>query len=197
MRTLGRRRHRLGGIATLVVILAGLLAVIAAPATALAATLAGTRVSASTLAAPLGTGPPSSSAAGRQPENASTYDKHAAGVPVATEGGVDITAQLQAHVDAAAAEADAQGLTEAQAAAAARYPGLAAAFRGSNIDAIAKASVAEDPALQGISITPRFVAGPDFYDATSGSSWWDITTQGQWAAHVAQYGPGGTLLPYP
>jgi hypothetical protein len=111
---------------------------------------------------------------------------------------VDITAQLQAHVDAAAAEADAQGLTEAQAAAAARYPGLAAAFRGSNIDAIAKASVAEDPALQGISITPRFVAGPDFYDATSGSSWWDnITTQGQWAAHVAQYGPGGTLLPYP
>ncbi|MDA8333095.1 MAG: hypothetical protein M0027_18160 [Candidatus Dormibacteraeota bacterium] len=60
MRTLGRRRHRRGGIATLVVILARLLAVIAAPATAYAATLAGSRVSASTLAAPLRTGPPSS-----------------------------------------------------------------------------------------------------------------------------------------
>ncbi len=60
MRTLGRRRHRRGGIATLVVILARLLAVIAAPPTAYAATLAGSRVSASTLAAPLRTGPPSS-----------------------------------------------------------------------------------------------------------------------------------------
>lgn len=63
-----------------------LLALVVTPATAVATTLPGTRVSASTFAAPLHTGPPSSLAADRQPENTSTYDGQAVEVPVATEG---------------------------------------------------------------------------------------------------------------
>jgi len=62
-----------------------LLALVVAPASAQAASLAGSRVSASTFAASLRTGPPSALVADRQPENAATYDEQAVGVPVATE----------------------------------------------------------------------------------------------------------------
>jgi hypothetical protein len=59
---------------------------------------------------------------------------------------------LQGHVDAAVADFDAGdiGLSPAQARAAAGNPGLEAAYRGQVIDAAAKQSILEDPALQGL-----------------------------------------------
>jgi len=110
-----------------------------------------------------------------------------AAVPAAIETEApDVTALLQAHVDSAAAAANATGLSPAQAAAAASNPGLAPAFYDSNVDAMAKASIAADPALSSVQITPRFQFGPDFYSSSTGQ-WWDITTDSQWANHVDKY----------
>jgi len=108
------------------------------------------------------------------------------------------TTLLQGHVDAAVEQAAATVLTPAQAAAVANNPNLEAAYTGNNIDAIAKANVANDPLLGNINVTGRFQFGPDFLSPNTGQ-WWDVTTQGPWASHVAKYTSGfgtGTLLPY-
>jgi RHS repeat-associated protein len=116
----------------------------------------------------------------------------------AAEDGAGTTALLQAHVDAATQdfESGAIGMSRAQARAAADNPGLAKAFRGSVIDSAAKARVAADPALSHVYSTPNFTFGADFFDASG--NWWDMTTEGQWQAHVSKYedyfgGPGVRL----
>jgi RHS repeat-associated protein len=110
-------------------------------------------------------------------------------------GGASTEAMLGEHVANAVARFEAEGMTEAQAMRAAENPNLAAAFRGERIDTFAKESVAADSRLSHVDITPRFQRGPDFIDTKTGT-WYDITTPGQWDAHVAKYGPGGRILPY-
>lgn len=116
---------------------------------------------------------------------------------VATNTGLDATtARLQGHVDAAVAdyESGAIGMSPNQARAAAVNPNLEPAYRGSVIDQAAKTRIVADPGLD-VSVTPNFQFGPDVYD-TSGN-WWDMTTLGQWQAHVDKYTPGfgtGTIL---
>jgi hypothetical protein len=42
------------------------------------------------------------------------------------------------------------------------------------------------PALnERVFVTPSFVWGADFF--AENGDWWDMTTEGQWAAHVNQY----------
>jgi hypothetical protein len=65
-----------------------------------------------------------------------------------------------------------------------------ARFLGQKLDAYTKESVANDPRLQGINITPQGKAGPDFWmpdEAGGEGQWWDITTQRQWSAHLNSY----------
>ena len=116
---------------------------------------------------------------------------------VATNTGLDATtARLQGHVDAAVAdyESGAIGMSPNQARAAAVNPNLEPAYRGSVIDQAAKTRIVADPGLD-VSVTPNFQFGPDVYN-TNGN-WWDMTTPGQWEAHVDKYTPGfgtGTIL---
>jgi hypothetical protein len=97
-----------------------------------------------------------------------------------------ITAKLQAHVNAAAADFDSHaiGMSAKQAAAAGGSSSLAAAYRGSIIDAAAKARVSADPTLD-VGITENFIFGPDFF--VESGRWWDMTTEGEWAEHVRKY----------
>jgi hypothetical protein len=109
----------------------------------------------------------------------------------AAEAGMDVaatTARLQAHVDAAAQDFESAviGMSRAQAQAAGDNEGLAKAFRGSVIDKAAKARVAADPELAHVYSTPNFTFGADFFDANG--NWWDMTTEGQWPAHLTKYG---------
>jgi hypothetical protein len=78
------------------------------------------------------------------------------------------------------------GMSPKQARAAAVNPNLAAAYGGSVIDRVAKARIVADPGLD-VSVTPNFKFGPDVYDRSG--HWWDMTTPGQWQAHVDKYGP--------
>jgi RHS repeat-associated protein len=108
-----------------------------------------------------------------------------------------VTALLQGHVDAAVAEfnEDEIGLSDAQIAASEGNPGLEAAYRGSVIDAAAKQAILEDPALQGLYVTRTGEFGPDISDPITGR-WWDMTTPGEWATHVAKYAdPFGDGIP--
>lgn len=80
-----------------------------------------------------------------------------------------------------------------QARAAGLNPNLEPAYRGSVIDRAAKARIVADPGVD-VSVTPDLTFGPDVY--TNGN-WWDMTTPGQWQAHVDRYTPGygaGTIL---
>jgi RHS repeat-associated protein len=97
-----------------------------------------------------------------------------------------VLAQLQAHVDSAIARFNAEGFTERQAAALESNPNLEAAFTGERIDTFFKESVLSDPDLSYLQVTPRFAFGPDVFDPVS-NTWWDVTTEGQWAAHEAKY----------
>jgi hypothetical protein len=104
------------------------------------------------------------------------------------------TSILQKYVSQAAKRVDALGdaaFTPKQLAAIARNPNLRPMFRGSQIDKMARALVAEDPAVSGL--LGKINKGADFINSSTGQ-WWDMTTQGQWAAHVQKYGAGGTLL---
>jgi RHS repeat-associated protein len=115
---------------------------------------------------------------------------------VVEEEAQSVTDILQAHVDLAVQMFDESGFTKAQADAIASNPDLEAAYIGERIDFFAKQLVQGDPALEGlIQATPRGQFGPDFYNPATGE-WWDITTPGQWATHVAKYGSGGTILIY-
>jgi RHS repeat-associated protein len=105
------------------------------------------------------------------------------------------TAMLEAHVETAVELADEQGLSAAQDAAG---QGMEAANRGTNIHNIARQLVEEDPLLGNISTSGPGQFGPDFYSVQTGQ-WWDITTPGQWLAHVAKYTAAfgeGTFLGY-
>jgi len=104
------------------------------------------------------------------------------------------TSLLQKYVSQAAKQVDAMGMeafTPAQRAAIARNPNLQAMFRGSQIDKLARNLAAENPALTGL--IGKVNKGADFINPSTGQ-WWDMTTPGQWAAHVKKYGPNGTLL---
>jgi hypothetical protein len=84
-----------------------------------------------------------------------------------------------------------------QAAAAEIDPGLEPMFKGSVIDNAAKKAAAADSRLQGVQATGPGKYGPDFVP-TGSAGWWDITTAGQWANHVAKsgqhYGAGTPLF---
>jgi hypothetical protein len=102
--------------------------------------------------------------------------------------GPSITDMLQGHVDQAVSDYESGriGMSDAQAAAAEEESWLKPMYRGSVIDSAAKQGVLEDPALnQRVFVTPNFVWGADFF--TENGDWWDMTTKGQWAAHVNQY----------
>ena len=113
----------------------------------------------------------------------------------AEQAQTDTDAILRSHVASAVDRYAAEGMTARQARRAALNPRLEAAFRGERIDTFAKKLARDDPRLSGLEITGRFRHGPDFVDTATGA-WWDITTPAQWPAHVARYGPGGTILPY-
>ena len=91
-----------------------------------------------------------------------------------------------------------QSFTQRQVKALATKPWLYALFKGERIDTFFKSFVKEDPRLSHLNITPRFKFGPDVYNAES-HVWWDVTTKGQWNAHLVKYskryGPG-TILDY-
>lgn len=81
---------------------------------------------------------------------------------------------------------------------AATNPQLQAVFRGERIDTFFKESLSADPNLGSLQITRRFRFGPDVFEPAS-NSWWDVTTPGQWGAHVGRYTPSfgqGTPLFY-
>ena len=68
-----------------------------------------------------------------------------------------------------------------------KTPGLANAYRGQVIDTAAKNAIARDPEIKGLYVTRSGEYRPDIHDSMM-NTWWDITTPGQWTAHVAQYG---------
>jgi hypothetical protein len=107
-----------------------------------------------------------------------------------------VSLRLQAHVDAAVVKFASGGLvlSDRQAAAVAGG-GSVEMHRGNVIDAAVKLAILNDPDLAGLKVT-QGVYGPDIYDPLT-KRWWDITTPGDWPAHVdqytAEYGTG-TLL---
>jgi hypothetical protein len=116
---------------------------------------------------------------------------------------LDVTGQkLLAHVQAAIAEFESEGFTDAETAALrsverGRRSALRDAFRGSHIDRIAKKAIMDDPELEHVYVTVNFERGADFYDSRTGN-WYDITTTRAWKQHVADYGPtqpGRTTIP--
>jgi RHS repeat-associated protein len=112
------------------------------------------------------------------------------------------TAALQEHLAGAVARFNAEGLTEAQKAALVDNPGLKAAFQGQRIDTFFKESLnnaiesGSDPRLANLYVTRSGEFGPDVFDLGSMNRWWDVTTEGSWAAHVTRYaGFPGTGIP--
>jgi|GEM_PF-3390194 len=170
-------------------------ALVLLPASGLAQSAAQTRVGASAVLVTARAGDFTPLAAVSQLGKAHAYDGNASGSLLAAEGGTDITAILSEHVAAGSERFAAEGFTQGQARALVNNPGLEAAFRGERIDTFAKESAAMDPRLEGIQIPGGFQRGADFIGRATGY-WWDITTPGSWAAHVAKYGAGGTILPY-
>jgi RHS repeat-associated protein len=96
------------------------------------------------------------------------------------------TALLQAHVDNAVTRLQAEGLTPGQKLALVDNPNLQSAFEGERIDYFFRQSVAEDPALSHLELTPRGQFGPDVFNPET-QQWWDATTPGQWDAHAQKY----------
>jgi hypothetical protein len=107
-----------------------------------------------------------------------------------------VQAGLSRHVAAALQRFASQGFTQNQVRALVRKPGLRSVFQGERIDTFVKETVANDPSLSGLDITGRGVFGADFVDLAT-SRWYDVTTPGEWVAHVARYGPGGVPVFYP
>lgn len=101
--------------------------------------------------------------------------------------GSSVENRLYDHLAKAMARYEEEGLTEAQIEAVAKEPGMESLFRGERIDFFMRESVAEDPWLsETLESTPRGQFGPDFYNPST-SVWYDVTTLGQWGAHVAKY----------
>jgi len=106
----------------------------------------------------------------------------------------DVTAQLSQHLDSAIEMFNTEGFTANQAAALEENPGLAAAFRGTQIDTYFKQFVTDDPELQDLVVTPRFKFGPDVFNPET-QQWWDVTTPAQWSKHVDKYSLFGDGTP--
>jgi hypothetical protein len=85
--------------------------------------------------------------------------------------------------------------TPAQLAAIQRNPALKPMFTGYQTDKMARELARIDPLTA--SVVGKINKGPDFVDIITGQ-WWDMTTTGQWGAHLDKYapdyGPNGTLL---
>jgi RHS repeat-associated protein len=116
---------------------------------------------------------------------------------------VDVTRRLQALTDEATEYVDNLGMaayTPRQQAAMAKNPNLAPAYRGSAIDRRFKLLTELDPDLTHVQTSKPFQFMPDVVDPASGQ-WWDLTTAGQWQAHLNKYtptyGPNGTLIVHP
>lgn len=110
--------------------------------------------------------------------------------PTATITDLD---RLQAHAVEAARRADAKGLSRKQKDAVSQNPNLEKAYRGSNIHAELEL-IDADGALNHLEQTPRFKRGPDVIDPATGR-WYDLTTPGQWGAHVRRYASFGEGTP--
>ncbi len=107
-----------------------------------------------------------------------------------------IAARLQAHTDAAVAKFNRGdiGLTIPQERAATDEPWLRPIFEGNVIDQAVKDAAAKDPELESLYITRPGEFGPDFLDLNSlpgKPRWYDVTTRGDWAAHVRRYADFG------
>jgi RHS repeat-associated protein/uncharacterized repeat protein (TIGR01451 family) len=116
---------------------------------------------------------------------------------------VDVTRRLQRLADEATEYVDSQSMaayTPKQRVAIMRYPNLASAYRGSVIDERFKLLIELDPDLTHLQTAKSFQFMPDVVDPVSGQ-WWDLTTAGQWQAHLNKYvpiyGPNGTLVAHP
>ena len=100
------------------------------------------------------------------------------------DGADPIGAKLQAHVDDAVKRFDAMtgnsGYSPKQIDAMTEKPYLREMYRGSNIDAMVRATVAQDPELAHIRGLPNY--GPDFIDDRTGKQY-DMTTQKAFDAH--------------
>jgi hypothetical protein len=107
---------------------------------------------------------------------------------------IDTTALLQAHLDEALARFAQEGLTAAQERALISNPSLRAMFEGERFDAFFRQSVARDPSLQFLELTPRGQFGPDIWDPVQ-LRWWDVTTPTQWGSHLQKYWLFGDGIP--
>jgi hypothetical protein len=125
------------------------------------------------------------------------YVPAAEGPPVrldpTTPPALDATGQqLLAHVRRAVGEFDPTMFSKAEHAALERADptvrkALYNAYRGSHIDRLTKKYVFEDETLEHVEFARNFERGADFFDSHTGF-WYDITTTGQWKAHVRRYG---------
>lgn len=95
-------------------------------------------------------------------------------------------ALLQQHLDDAIKRFEEEGFTQKQGIRLKTNPNLQAAFKGERIDTFFKELVSADPRLQHLNVTPRFKFGPDVFNPAT-KTWWDVTTKGQWEAHVNKY----------
>jgi RHS repeat-associated protein len=99
-----------------------------------------------------------------------------------------VTARLQSYVDKAAKDYEAGLIRKSgpQVRAVGRHPFLEAPFRGQVIDNAVKSAARNDPDLSHLWISRPGEFGPDFHDIDT-NTWWDVTTPGQWQAHVDLY----------
>jgi hypothetical protein len=74
--------------------------------------------------------------------------------------------------------------------------GLRRMSYGERIDTFVKETLLGDPALGHLRVSERYQPGPDFFDSATGR-WYDLTTTGEWADHVARYGTSGTATHVP
>jgi RHS repeat-associated protein len=105
----------------------------------------------------------------------------------------EITAELQECAHLAVQQFKMQGFTLRQSLRIALNQNIRAAFQGERIDTFFKFIVQQRNLP--VQITGRFIKGPDIISPTL-NLWWDLTTQGQWAAHVARYGLNGIPIFY-
>ncbi len=122
----------------------------------------------------------------------SVWAHNAAGCGAAMAEGqsivAELTAELQACLRQGIKQATNKGLTNAQSAVAEELPWMEQIFKGERVDWCFRQAFLRNPKLMesGLQMTPRGVFGPDVF-SNSLKVWWDVTTEGQWAAHVLKY----------
>ena len=109
-----------------------------------------------------------------------------------------ITARLQRLANQVLANFDpAAECTPKQLEAIQRRPYLKSMYEGTQKHVLLAGAVAGDPELGPLlDLADPFEPAPDFSNPETGD-WWDLTTEGEWPAHVRKYGPGGTRIDYP